>query len=77
MTTHITWDTRVARSPGAFISVPLQATQDPPPHADHLKHPLAHDVVEAMLPIYQRMSDLNLLNRMLKGKAFGHLEDVL
>ena len=43
--------------------------QEPPPHAEHLKHPLAHDVAEAMIPVYQRMSDPNLLKRLLKGRT--------
>ena len=51
-----------------FYQRALANNQDPPPHADHQKHLLAHDVVEAMVPIYQRMSDPNLLSHMLKGK---------
>ena len=43
--------------------------EEPPSHAIHVKHPLASDVAAAMVPIYQRMSDPNLLKRVLKGKT--------
>ena len=42
---------------------------DPPSHAVHVKHPLAFDVAKAMVSIYVRMSDPNLLKRMLTGKT--------
>ncbi len=52
-----------------FFQRALADDEDPPPHATNVKHPLSTEVAEAMKPIYERMSDPNLLKRMLKGKT--------
>ena len=43
--------------------------KEPPSDAVYVKQPLAFDVAAATVPIYERMSDPNLLKRMLKGKT--------
>ena len=52
-----------------FYQRALAAGEEPDDHATALKHPLAYDVAEAMLPVYRRMSDPNLLKRLAKGKT--------
>ena len=52
-----------------FFQGALAEGTEPGPHAEHLRHPLAYEVAEAMLPIYTRMSDPNLMQRLAKGKT--------
>ena len=54
--------------PGAFTSA-LGQDEEPGQHEENIRHPLAYDVVEAMLPVYTRMSDPNLLKRLAKAKT--------
>ena len=51
-----------------FYQQALAEDQEPPPHEGNIKYPLAYDVAEAMVPVYKRMSDPNLLKRLVKGK---------
>ena len=44
-----------------FYQRTLAVGEEPDPHATALKHPLTYDVAEAMLLVYMRMSDPNLL----------------
>lgn len=50
----------------------LANDEELPSHELHVKHPLAHDVMEAMVPVYRHMSDPNLLKRLTKGKTPNH-----
>ena len=52
-----------------FYQQALAEDQEPPPHEGNIKYPLAYDVAEAMVPVYKRMSDPNLLKRLAKGKT--------
>ena len=45
------------------------AGQHPPPHADNINTPLSGAVAEKMVPVYRRMSDPALLNRLRHGKT--------
>ena len=52
-----------------FYKRAVAADEEPPCHADNMKHALAADVCKAMVPVYQRMSDTNLLKRLQKGQT--------
>ncbi len=52
-----------------FYKRAVAADEEPPCHADNVKHALAADVCKAMVPVYQRMSDTNLLKRLQKGQT--------
>ena len=52
-----------------FYQRAVARDEEPPAHADNIRHPLAEDVAKAMMPVYTRMSDMNLLKRMQKGKT--------
>ena len=52
-----------------FYQRALATDEEPPSHELHIKHPLAHDVAEAMVPVYRHMSVPNLLKRLAKGKT--------
>ena len=41
----------------------------PPSHTDNIKTPLDSTVAKEMIPNYERLSDLNLLKRMMRGKT--------
>ena len=48
--------------------------EEPAPHKDNIHHALDYSVAEAMVPVYQRMSDPNLLKRLAKGKTQNNNE---
>ena len=52
-----------------FYKRALAADEEPAPHDDSIRHPLAHNVAQEMLPVYTRMPDPNLLKRLAKGKT--------
>ena len=52
-----------------FYQKAVATDTDTPPHNTHIKYPLATSVAQEMIPIYERMSDANLLKRMEKGKT--------
>ena len=52
-----------------FLLASCAAGEEPPCHAENIKHALAADVSKAMVPVYQRMSDTNLLKRLQKGQT--------
>ena len=55
--------------PWCFFKRAEAREDEPPSRAKHVKHPQDVDVAATMVPIYERMSDPNLLKRMLKGKT--------
>ncbi|XP_048243127.1 uncharacterized protein LOC125376009 [Haliotis rufescens] len=52
-----------------FYNRALANDLEPPAHADNIRHFLDAEIAEKMVPVYQRMSDENLLKRMVKGKT--------
>ena len=52
-----------------FYQKAVAADVDPPPHKASIKFPISKSVAEAMIPVYTRMSDPNLLKRLAKGKT--------
>ena len=52
-----------------FYQRALDQDEEPGQHEENTRHPLAYDVAEAMLPVYTRMSDPNLLKRLAKAKT--------
>ena len=52
-----------------FYQRALASGEEPESHEERVKHPLAYEVAEAMLPVYERMSNPNLLKRLAKGKT--------
>ena len=52
-----------------FYQRALASGEEPESHEERIKHPLAYEVAKAMLPVYQQMSNPNLLKRLAKGKT--------
>ena len=52
-----------------FFNKALTEDCVPPPHKENMKTFLSNTVGEALLPIYTRMSDPNLLHRLSQGKT--------
>ena len=52
-----------------FYQRAIAKDEEPPSHNDNIKHPLAYEVAEAVVPVYVHMSDPNLLKTLLKGKT--------
>ncbi|XP_025097592.1 uncharacterized protein LOC112565918 [Pomacea canaliculata] len=52
-----------------FYKKAIAAGQTPGKHKDNIKVPLSYEVARAIYPIYERMSDPNLLRRMQHGKT--------
>ena len=52
-----------------FYNKSIATDVEIPPHSTQIRHPLAASVVQEMVPVYERMSDANLLKRMEKGKT--------
>ena len=52
-----------------FYLKALESGDPIPPHKGNIRHPLAPSVGHEMLPIYERMTDTNLLQRMEKGQT--------
>ena len=52
-----------------FYQKAIATDEEPGPHTEHIHHPLDYPVAEAMVPVYKRMSDLNLMKRLAKGKT--------
>ena len=52
-----------------FFNKALTEDCVPPPHKENMKTFLSNAVGEALLPIYTRMSDPNLLHRLSQGKT--------
>jgi len=61
-------DAQVIWSCGAFTSA-IARNKVPPPHAESISNPITPDVAQTMIGIYERMTDLNLLKRLAKGKT--------
>ena len=55
----------------------LAEDQEPPPHEGNIKYPLAYDVAEAMVPVYKRMSDPNLLRWLERAVLRSESKKVL
>ena len=52
-----------------FYQQAIADEKELPSHATSQGHQLAENVANAMVPVYERMSDTNLLGRMVKGKT--------
>ena len=52
-----------------FYNKSIATDVEIPPHSTQIRHPLAASVVQEMVPVYEQMSDANLLKRMEKGKT--------
>ena len=52
-----------------FCNKAVANGQDPPKHKDHIGTPLSQDVARAVRPIYERMSDPSLLERIEHGRT--------
>ena len=52
-----------------FYNKAIANRQDPPSHIDHIGTSLSVDVVRAVRPIYERMSDPSLLQRVQHGRT--------
>ena len=50
------------------------AGEEPGPHEQNVHHDISYEVAQAMVQVYQRMSDPNLLKRMSKGKTQNNNE---
>ncbi|XP_076444868.1 uncharacterized protein LOC143282880 [Babylonia areolata] len=50
-----------------FYNKAIANSQRPPPHKENVGTPLSADVARAIRPIYDRMSELSLLNRIKHG----------
>lgn len=63
--------TRCPQGPNSwcFYSKALANGEEPPPHEGNITYFLDAQVAEKMVPVYQRMSDVNLLKRLTKGKT--------
>ena len=57
------------RKSWCFYQQAIADEKKPPLHATSQGHQLAENVANAMVPVYERMSDTNLLGRMVKGKT--------
>ena len=57
-----------------FYKNAISKEQMPPPHKDNIRNPLSIEVGKALIPIYTRMSDPNLLKRLIKGKTQNNNE---
>ena len=52
-----------------FYNKAIARNEEPALHEDKVRHAISHDVAQAMVDIYLRMSDMNLLKRLSKGKT--------
>ena len=52
-----------------FYNKAIENRQDPPSHKDHIGTPLSVDVARAVRPVYERMSDPSLLQRIQHGRT--------
>lgn len=52
-----------------FYNRALAAGEAPPSHNDHIHTPISYEVARAIHPVYERMSDPNLLNKMQHGRT--------
>ena len=52
-----------------FYQKAVASGSEIPSHSTKVTHPLTASVVQEMIPVYERMSDTNLLKRMEKGKT--------
>ena len=52
-----------------FFNKAVAKGELPPSHTDNIKTPLDWTVAKEMIPIYERLSDPNLLKRMIRGKT--------
>ena len=52
-----------------FFNKAVAKGELPPSHTDNLKMPLDLTVAKEMIPIYEKLSDPNLLKRMIRGRT--------
>ncbi|KAL8589053.1 hypothetical protein ACOMHN_055066 [Nucella lapillus] len=52
-----------------FFNKAIANGQEPPPHKENVGTPLSGDVARAIRPIYDRMSELSLLDRIKHGRT--------
>ena len=61
--------TRCPQSWCFFYQQALAEDKEPPPHEGNVKYLLAYYVAKAIVPVYKRMSDPNLLKHLVKCKT--------
>ena len=52
-----------------FYQKAIARQEDVPSHKDKIRHPLNVDVAREMIPVYERLTDPNLMERMKLGKT--------